>query len=258
MTDALTQDGFLGGRLRIWQPRDGYRAATDPVLLAAAVPALPGQRVLELGCGVGVASLCLAARVPELLSVAIERQADYADLARRNAVENGLALSVLTGDLVAPPPALKGTEFDHVFANPPFFRAGDGTAARNAGREGAFREETPLASWIDAGLRRLRPGGWLTLIHLTDRLGDILTALQGRAGSVAIRPVAAREGRGAQRVIVKARKTGRAPLRLLAPLILHDGPRHIADGDDFTAAAHAILRDGAPIGWDETVPFRAP
>ena len=54
----LTDDGFLDGRLRILQPKAGYRAATDPVLLAAFAPAEPGQSVVELGCGTGVASLC--------------------------------------------------------------------------------------------------------------------------------------------------------------------------------------------------------
>ena len=60
--DALSCDAFLGGRLRIWQPRAGYRAGIDPVMLAAAVPARPRQSVLELGCGAGTASLCLAAQ----------------------------------------------------------------------------------------------------------------------------------------------------------------------------------------------------
>jgi tRNA1(Val) A37 N6-methylase TrmN6 len=55
--EEITTDGFLGGRLTIAQPVAGYRAAADPVLLAAAVQARPGQAVLDLGCGAGVASL---------------------------------------------------------------------------------------------------------------------------------------------------------------------------------------------------------
>lgn len=252
MTDAdLTCDGFLGGRLSVWQPRTGYRAATDPVLLAAAVPARSGQRALELGCGAGVASLCLLSRVPGLIATGIERQAAYADLARRNADANRLPLTVLTADLADLPADLRGTAFDHVLANPPYFRAGDGTRANDGGREAAFREETPLAHWIDAGLRRLAPGGWLTLIQLSDRLGDILAALAGRAGSVAILPIAARGGRPATRIVLRARKGGRAPLRLLAPFVLHDGDRHLRDGGDDTPAARAVLRDGAHLpGFD--------
>lgn len=248
---GLTRDGFLGGRLSIWQPSHGYRAATDPVLLAAAVPAKSGERALELGCGVGVASLCLLHRVPGLIAVGIERQPDYADLARRNAAENTLDFAVLTADLTALPAALRGTDFDHVLANPPYFRAGDGTPARNPGREQALREDTDLSAWVDAGLRRLRPGGWLTMIHLADRLADILGALAPRAGSVSILPIAARAGRPASRILIRARKGGRAPLCLLSPFLMHDGAAHLSDGDDYSAAAGAVLRAGAALpGFD--------
>lgn len=248
MPDAdLTDDGFLGGRLRILQPRVGYRAATDPVLLAAAVPAKPGQRALELGCGAGVASLCLLSRVPGLSVTGIERQAAYADLARQNAARNSLDLMVIEGDLAQMPKPMLAHSFDHVLANPPYFRASDGTQADDPGREAAFREDTPLTDWTDAALRRLKPGGWLTMIHLTDRLGDILATLSGRAGSVTILPVAPRVGRPASRVILRARKGGKAPLTLLAPFILHDGPDHLRDGDDFSPAARAVLRQGAAL-----------
>ena len=64
-----TQDGFLGGRLQLYQPKTGYRAGIDPVLLAAACPVKPGEHVLELGCGVGVASLCLALEAGPSLGV---------------------------------------------------------------------------------------------------------------------------------------------------------------------------------------------
>ena len=150
----LTADGFLDGRLTILQPRTGYRAAADPVLLAASVPAVAGQRVLELGCGAGVASLCLAARVADLQSVGVERQPAYADLARRNAAANGLRIEVIDGDLAALPNPCAPPALTMFFANPPYFRAGGGTRARDQGREAAFREETPLGDWIDAGLRR--------------------------------------------------------------------------------------------------------
>ncbi|MBI1220537.1 MAG: methyltransferase [Rhodobacteraceae bacterium] len=243
----LTDDGFLGGRLRILQPRAGYRAATDPVLLAAAVPARAGQRVLELGCGAGVASLCLLARVPGISVAGLERQPDYADLARRNAQRNALPLSVEEGDLAAMPAALRAATFDHVIANPPYFPAGGGTPAREAGREAALREATPLSAWLDAATRRLAPGGLLTMIHAADRLPDLLAACDHRLGSVTLLPLAPREGRAAIRVICQARKGGRGAFRLLAPFVLHTGPAHDGDRDSFTAAARAILRDGAAL-----------
>lgn len=248
--EDLTTDGFLGGRVRILQPRTGYRAATDPVLLAAAVAVTTGQEVLELGTGAGVASLCLSARVPGLRLTALELQSAYADLARRNADANGVALEVIEGDVAAPPASLRTRSFDHVMANPPYYSDGAGTAAADAGREAALREVTPLDHWIDLALRRLRPGGWLWIIQAADRLPDLCAALQARAGDVVVLPIVPRQGRRAGRVILRARKGGKGPFRLASPFVMHDGDTHQADGDDYAAAARAVLRDGADLILD--------
>ncbi|MEO1000106.1 MAG: methyltransferase, partial [Pseudomonadota bacterium] len=204
----VTRDALLGGRVMLAQPRAGYRAATDPVLLAAACPAVAGERVLDLGCGAGAAALCLAARVPGVGLHGLELQPEYADLAGANAAAAGVALTLHRGDLRRPPEALRGLSFDHVITNPPYFPA-TGPAAPDPGRATARHEEVALAAWIEAALRRLRPRGRLTLIHRAERLDEILAALAGRAGEVRIRPLAAREGRAAKRVIVAARKGAR-------------------------------------------------
>ncbi|OOY13298.1 methyltransferase [Thioclava marina] len=242
--EDLTEDGFLGGRLRIAQPRAGYRAAMDPVLLAAACDARPGQSVLELGCGAGVASLCLGYRVPGLALTGLELQPAYAALARANAARNAIPFEVVEGDLSQMPPDLRARSFDHVIANPPYFGSSDGTPALDPGRERAQREATPIAAWIDAGLRRLKPEGWITIIQQADRLADLLEGLKSRAGATTILPIAPREGRAARRVIVTARKGARTPLKLLAPLVLHAAPEHSRDAEDLTKVARAILRDG--------------
>lgn len=241
----LSDDGFLDGRLRVAQPRRGFRSGADAVMLAAACPAVAGQAVLELGCGAGVASLCLGWRVPGLHLVGLEAQADYAGLARRNALANGMTMQVLTGDVARAPDRLRTMVFDHVIANPPYFLGG--TAAPDGGRALARREDAPLAAWIDAGLRRLRPRGMVTLIQRADRLDAVLAALAGRAGSVAILPVAGRAGRAAGRVIVQAQKGARGPLRLLAPFVMHREPAHAGDREDLTDAASAVLREGSPL-----------
>lgn len=243
---GLTDDAFLGGRVRLWQPVAGYRAAMDPVLLAAAVPARPGEAVLDLGCGAGAAALCLGARVPGVVLAGLELQADYAALARANAARNGTALEVTEGDVAQMPAVLRARVFDHVLTNPPYYGA-TGPAAADAGRDRALREALPLADWIAAGLRRVRPGGRITVIQAADRLGEVLAALSPAAGSVAVLPIAPREGRAARRVIVAARKGGRGALRLLPPFVLHAAPSHAGDGEDFTDAARAVLRDGAAL-----------
>jgi tRNA1(Val) A37 N6-methylase TrmN6 len=243
--EELSHDKFLCGRLRLLQPLKGYRAATDPVLLAAACPARPGDSVLDLGCGAGAAALCLGLRVPGLRLAGLELQPGYADLARRNAAFNGIPLEVHEGDLSRMPRDLR-RDFDHVIANPPYYPPG-GSPSPVAGRARAMRVETPLGDWVAAAARRLRPGGWLTLICGADGLPQVLSAMGTKLGSVSVLPLAPRDGRPALRVIVRARKGGRAAFRLLAPFVIHQGAVHDGDRESYTAEANAVLREGADL-----------
>ena len=236
----LTEDVLLGGRVRLRQPRTGYRAATDPVLLAAAVSAPKGACVLDVGCGVGAAALCLSARL-DVQVHGIEMQADYAALAAVNAPD----MTVWVGDIFAPPPDITPIGFDWVITNPPFFDVAD-PASPNQGRDVARREAQGAQAWTMACLRRVRSGGRIAIIHLAERLPEILAGLTG-AGDIAVLPLQARVGRPAKRVVVTARKGARGPFRLAAPLVLHQGETHEGDFDDFTAAARAVLRDAAPL-----------
>ncbi len=243
--DDLTRDAYLCGKLHLWQPRQGYRAATDPVLLAAACPAQPGQSVLDLGCGVGAASFCLGARVKGLRQWGLELQPDYAELARRNAAENGIGLQVEIGDLAQMPKALR-VGFDHVIANPPYYSRG-GTPSPNEGRATALQIDTPLGDWVQAAARRLTPGGWLTLICGADGLPEVLAAMGGKLGSASVLPLTPREGKPALRIILRARKTGRAAFRLLSPFVIHAGAAHDGDRESYTLRAGEILRGGGSL-----------
>lgn len=241
---AETDDAFLGGRLRVWQPARGYRAGTDAVLLASAVAAVPGQEVLELGCGAGVVLLCLAARVGGLSLTAVERDSGIAELARRNCARNRIGAEIITADLRNLPPELKSRSFHHVLANPPYLDRRRGLPGGHNSREGAVAATEPFSDWAAVGLRRLRPGGRLTMIAPCERLPEVLTAT-GDAG-VVVCPIAPRTGRDPDRMLVSALKGGKAPFRLMSPLVVHDGPAHIKDEiDDFSPAMRAILRDGA-------------
>jgi tRNA1Val (adenine37-N6)-methyltransferase len=246
-----TVDGFLGGKIQICQPRDGYRAATDPVFLAASVMAKSGDRVLELGCGVGVASLCLAARITGVSVVGIEVQPDYAALARHNAMQNQLDVQVFDGNLMAMPHALRALSFDHVIANPPFFAAGAVSPPRDTGKTLAHLSADGMGVWIDAGVRRLKVGGTITIIQLAEHLPEILAGLDDRVGDIWVLPISSRAGRAAKRVLVRARKGARKPMQLLPPFHVHSGENHIQGFADYTEMADAILRSGAALRWGE-------
>ncbi len=241
---GVSDDALLGGRVRLRQPVAGYRVAIDPVLLAAAVPAAPHDTVLDIGCGVGAAALCLAARVPECRITGIETQRDLVRLAGDNIFLNGCEarVSVMLGDLMRPPPRLEPGSFSHVMANPPFLEADAGTAPPDVGKATAHVEgAADLAAWVRFALAMVRQRGSLTFIHRADRLDHLLAELSRRTGDIVIFPLWPGAEKPAKRVIVRARKGVAGPTRLLSGLCLH------APGGGFTEAAETVLRHGAAL-----------
>ncbi len=237
-----THDALLGGRVAFRQPAHGYRAAIDPVLLAASLPAGFRGRVADLGCGAGAATLCLAARLAQVSVVGIECDRLLAELARQNVADNAMTarVEIVNADIRRLPSALDG--FDAVIANPPYLEPARANAVADRRKAAATVEAgIDLESWIDIALRLLRAKGTLAMIHRADRLDDLLAGLRGRAGEIVVVPLWPKAGTPAKRVIVRARKAVRSPLVLTHGVVLHE-----ADGG-YTAAAQAVLRDGEAL-----------
>ena len=240
----IVENALLGGRVRLRQPVRGYRAGLDAALLAAAVAAAPGQRVIEAGCGAGGALFQIAARCPDAVLTGVEREVQAAALARDNAGLNGVAdrVEVLTADVADGFRALDRAPYDWAVSNPPFFDDPGALRAPAEGKRAAWMADDGLAAWTGFLVKAAKDGGRIVLIHRADRLADILALLAPKAGSFVILPVHPHADEPAKRVLVAATKTGKAPLRLLPPLILHarDGAKH-------TPEAEAILRGEAGI-----------
>jgi tRNA1Val (adenine37-N6)-methyltransferase len=236
------EDRFLGGRVRVRQPEDGFHSGLDAVMLAAAIPAQAGEVAFELGVGSGAASLCLAARVEGLTVEGIEIDEGLAAIANANAAANGLddRVSFVAGDALAPPPELR-RPFEHVFCNPPF-HGSDGLRSPDAARARALHDDGRLADWLAAGMRRTASGGTFTAILRADRLRVALQALP--LHGVTIFPLWPHAGEQAKRIILQARNGSRAPIAILPGLVLHE-----ADGR-YTTEADAVLRDGAALSLE--------
>jgi tRNA1(Val) A37 N6-methylase TrmN6 len=251
MKADTTEDALLGGRVKFVQPKCGYRAAIDPLLLAAAVSAKGNKKILDVGIGAGAAALCLAARLPQVQIAGIEIQEELANLARHNAEINGFSgrLEVDHADVLAPPKHLVSGTFDYVMTNPPFVEQGRGQGSPNSSKALANVESSvPLEIWINFCLTMLKHKGTLTMIHRADRMHEVLSALAGQAGEAIVYPLwPGPDKKPSKRFILSCRKGVRTPMLLSTGLILHQ-----ADGS-YTPAAEKILRDGEALDLSESV-----
>ncbi len=227
---ALTDDLFLGGALRMLQPKRGFRSGIDAVLLAASIPDCGAMRVLEAGCGAGVVSLAVAVRCGGAQVDAIEIEDVNVALAKQNAERNGLSerVSICLGDLYDPVSqlemlGLKRNSYDFVVANPPFYDEREMRLSSNPLRRRAKRAvaET-LEEWVRFLTAMAAPKGVISLIHRAEKLDEILDVLSGRFGGVKVLPLFPKPNEPANRVIVQGVKGSRAPLTLLQGVVLHD------------------------------------
>lgn len=249
-TTAQTTDRLLGGRVVVRQPGAGFRVSVDAVLLAAAVSLDPGQRALDVGCGAGGATLCLASRLPHAALLGIDRDAAMAECLRANISANNFTgrVAIEVTDVGAGAPAHLHGAFDHVFSNPPYMprhRADARTVSAAVGA--ATIESVPFADWLSFMAACCRPKGRLTIVHRADRLEELLAEVAALAGEIRVLPIWPRAGTPAKRVIITARVGVRTPTVLCPGLVLH-GP----DGA-YTPAAREIVEDGGGLVFAGTV-----
>ena len=246
--NEFTKDSFLGGGIRIWQPKKGYRAGIDPILLAASVNVSAGQKVLDLGCGVGTASFAIGYRVKNVELYGIEIQKVFADLADLNSKENGIEFQVECSNISNLSSNITSKNFDHVIANPPYFDRKSSVRGINVSKEKSFGDTRPISEWLKVAAKRAKPKGFVHFIVRSDRLMEIFTNMPNSLGSLVITPVISRKNENAKLTILHAKKNGRAGFIISSPIVLH--PQKSDVREKYIPEVDKVLRNGASlINW---------
>jgi tRNA1(Val) A37 N6-methylase TrmN6 len=244
---TITEDSLLEGKIILKQPSQGYRVAIDPVFLAAAIEVHDEDTVLDIGAGVGAASLCLAHRNPTIKVTGLEVMRDYVRMASENANLNNMRHQVefLLGDLLSPPPRLAAGTFAHVMTNPPYIENNHGRQSPSMDKTTSHMEgNADLEQWARFCLLMVKPKGTVTFIHRADRLDAVLSYFYGKLGDIRIFPLWPGVDRACKRVLIQGKKNSHGGLSLLPGLVLHN-----PDGS-YTHKANDILRKGHALTWE--------
>jgi len=257
---TATADAIFDGAVRVWQPRHGYRFATDALLLAEFAhsglpPGAPARHAFDLGAGSGVVALALLAALPARApaaarATAVEIDPALAALARRSAADNGLAdrLEVRTADVRVLRDLPAGAA-DLVVSNPPFFAAGRGARAPDPQRAAA-RHDLLLrpAEVAAAAAHLLCPGGRACVVYAAARASELRDALAAAGLSLHRERLLRPRAGAAPRLVLLEVHAAPAPAAVARDeLVLHVRTGAPGGGMSFAPAVERFLRTGAPI-----------
>jgi tRNA1Val (adenine37-N6)-methyltransferase len=221
-----TVDSILGGRIRIRQPRAGYRFSLDSILLARFAQVAANSAVLELGAGCGVVSILIANLKRPREVIALEIQHELSRLIARNAELNGIdTISVVNADLRTSRIAgIKPGGFDCVVANPPYRALKTGRESPNPGRRTARGEaDSTLRDFVIAAARYVRFQGRVALVFTAARGAELIVELKShRLEPKRLRMVHPRINAAASTILIEARKGAGVELAIEPPLIIYE------------------------------------
>ena len=247
--NQVIETTLLRGKVKLLQPKTGFHASLDTVFLAAGVGVMKDrQNILDVGCGVGSAGLCVLARIPQQVHLTgIDVQPELTDLALQNATLNGWQdrCRFFHGNILNEK-SIADNSFHVVIMNPPYQEGGRHTPSplkNKAFSRGEEASGATLEQWVKYAHKKLKNGGELVMVHRADRVDDILRVLTQRRwfGSVVVYPLYSYAGEDAKRVVIGARKERYAPASLRSGLVIHE------KGGAYTKEAEAILSNAASL-----------
>ncbi len=249
-----TTHTILGDKVTVDFGTSKYRGGIDPVFLAAFTPIQQTKntlKILDLGCGVGTASLCLGHHLKELnidyTLTGLDLDQASLSLAGRNYNDNHIPATLVHGD-IRDKHILPLNYFDHVIMNPPFFKEDSyyhdsqtlKQSTNNEGDSGAIFDD-----WINCANRVLHAKGIITIVHRSDRLDDIIIALRDvNIGAIEVYPLYPYQDTHSKICLIRAQKGSRKPLTMHHGMVLHQADKK------YTNKATRILYDGAMINTD--------
>ena len=245
----ITENSFLDGKLSLFQPIKGFRAGLDSVLLAASVNAQSGEKVLEIGSGIGTVLFCLMNRISGLEATGIEIMEEYHSLSLINAKRNKINANLILGDFFTYE-NLKKKIFDQIFFNPPYYPVSNYKISGHKLLDIANIEHPGiLKKMLNFALKRCKPYGYITLIHRPARISDILSILKNEAGDIKILPIVSSNSKNASRMIIRARKSAKGDTKLLNPLFLYKDSKKMGPKKKYTSEIQNILRNGHGLNF---------
>jgi tRNA1(Val) A37 N6-methylase TrmN6 len=234
-----TLDTLFGGRLKIFQKKQGYRFSIDALLLAHFAEPDPDDRIIDLGTGCGIVPLILFFRKKLKKITGVEVQPSLADLARRNAVLNRCSsrFQVWQDDLRKLEQRVKRETFNLVLTNPPYRKVGSGRINPHTEKAVARHEiQATLEEVLQAAHYLLKDKGRLDMIYPASRMADLVSGLsKHRLESKRLQFVHSHENDEARLVLVEALKEGHAQVKVLPPFFLYDSHRN------YTPAARELF-----------------
>jgi len=247
MIKENTKNKFLGGRLKIYQQKKGFRAGHDSVILASSIPAKRGDKCLELGVGTGVVSLCLLSRVEDLKIVGIDNDQDVLSLAKENSIINNFQdkLVLIKGDLnkgLKESSKLQRQSFDHIYSNPPYYIEDEIIFPLNEGKRNAYEGNSDTFKvWLKIALTLVKSKGSITFINHIKNLPKMLNLFTSSMGDIKITPIFSDIKKPAYRFLISGVRDSKKPLKFTKGLVLNN-----KDGKN-TKKIENILRFGKSL-----------
>ena len=249
-----TEDIFYRGGFKALQPVGaGHRSGLDALLIAGSLKEDAAGKLADLGAGSGVAGLACVASNPKIEVVLVEKNPLMANLAQktlrlRDNLQFASRIRVLEADVELSgakreSAGLIENSFDYVIMNPPYNHEGMCASPDLLRSEAHVMGLFGLDAWMRTAVSILKPGGELTIIYRTEKIGELYACCQGRFGGLVVVPVHSRSDEAAKRILVKMTKGSRAPLSIMPGIVLHD-----ADGTA-SELGEAVMNGEARINF---------